>query len=710
VNAGRVPGMIPGVHYNPDPTHFRKTYSTQDLEELIPIVCSLDEDIVEGIPITFTNGSCHNLEDPFVGASLQLHDRLLDPAYIDGRGLIDGRNRPSAREISNLVVKQPDGLDLNIKDSSRLLIFFGQFMDHDFALVLEQLELELDEDDPDAFPVADLPELLEVEVPEDDDQFDEAMEFGRSEFCLDEDFVRQFQAELTPWLDLGTVYGDTQERTDFLRAFDGEGLLRADIIQGEEFPPLNETTGLRDCGDIRCEENTMLFAWHTLFLRNHNYYAREFAEGNAALEGLDPLEADNIIFENARIRNIVEYQQIVWDQYLPYLLGRRTFAQLTGDFDLDLDEDPVCTLIFTTAVFRYGHSGVSNQFSFLDEDLDQTRADLALAESFFNSEPLIDDPDLMGEMFIGQAAVAHDILDSRCVDGIRDNLFANVEMFEPGFDLPARNIERGRDHGIATFNYYRQEFGLDMYECPNDPIDCFYQLTSDTEIAEALYELYGDIEECETWVCGMAEDAFEDSLLGETFTVIMADQFNRMRNADRIWYENVQAELENALYAPVNFPTTLVDVVERNTDVDVPQDNMFMVSPVWQAFASEEEVQVEWYLPPRLRGEVDNFEISVSGGASFTVEQEPNELLFYVFEANPGRTYTVEVSAILVEGEPEILGTVDISTPGSPLGAGGIVGIAVGATAFVAGVVGGICYCRSRRGFGSSDTNAFLEI
>lgn len=41
------------------------------------MVCSEEREVIEGIPLTFTNGSCHDLEDVNKGASLRLHSRLL---------------------------------------------------------------------------------------------------------------------------------------------------------------------------------------------------------------------------------------------------------------------------------------------------------------------------------------------------------------------------------------------------------------------------------------------------------------------------------------------------------------------------------------------------------------------------------------------------------------------------------------------------------
>lgn len=81
-------------------------------------------------------------------------------------------------------------------------------------------------------------------------------------FCLDENFVsfvHQFEGELTPWLDLNPVYGDTQERTNLLREFSG-GLMAVTVFDERDFPLFDETNEIFLCGDIRCTENTMLFA------------------------------------------------------------------------------------------------------------------------------------------------------------------------------------------------------------------------------------------------------------------------------------------------------------------------------------------------------------------------------------------------------------------------------------------------------------------
>ena len=62
-------------------------------------------------------------------------------------------------------------------------------------------------------------------------------------------------------------------------------------------------------------------------------------------------------------------------------------------------------------------------------------------------------------------------------------------------------------------------------------------------------------------------------MVGETFASVMIDQFSRIRDGDPFWSEGSdlpQAEID-ALWA-----TTLSDVIERNTDVGILQDDAFL--------------------------------------------------------------------------------------------------------------------------------------
>ena len=51
---------------------------------------------------------------------------------------------------------------------------------------------------------------------------------------------------------------------------------------------------------------------------------------------------------------------------------------------------------------------------------------------------------------VGQKAEQFDV---NVVSDVSESLFANVVF--PGSDLIARNIQRGRDHGLPGYNEYR---------------------------------------------------------------------------------------------------------------------------------------------------------------------------------------------------------------------------------------------------------------
>ena len=55
------------------------------------------------------------------------------------------------------------------------------------------------------------------------------------------------------------------------------------------------------------------------------------------------------------------------------------------------------------------------------------------------------------------------------VEEVTGNLFENQEGDRKGFDLVALNIQRGRDHGIPSYNAFREELGLGRVTSFLDP-------------------------------------------------------------------------------------------------------------------------------------------------------------------------------------------------------------------------------------------------
>ncbi len=71
-------------------------------------------------------------------------------------------------------------------------------------------------------------------------------------------------------------------------------------------------------------------------------------------------------------------------------------------------------------------------------------------------------------------------VDNLVVDGVRNRLSDGG----PSFDLVARNLQRGRDHGIGDYNTVREALGLKR-------IHSFDEVISNSEFAQKFTSLYG---------------------------------------------------------------------------------------------------------------------------------------------------------------------------------------------------------------------------
>ena len=74
---------------------------------------------------------------------------------------------------------------------------------------------------------------------------------------------------------------------------------------------------------------------------------------------------------------------------------------------------------------------------------------------FYFSE--VYEKDNMDGILRGAAAQASEESDRFISSAVRSNLFRNVDPHGLGMDLAARNIQRGRDHSLATFATYREQ-------------------------------------------------------------------------------------------------------------------------------------------------------------------------------------------------------------------------------------------------------------
>lgn len=210
---------------------------------------------------------------------------------------------------------------------------------------------------------------------------------------------------------------------------------------------------------------------------------------------------------------------------------------------------------FASVAFRFGHSQVTDTLHRLDQNLTASKyGHLHLRDNYFSPGRVLRqggiDPILRGMIFTACQEV-----DTKAADGVRNFLFGTNTK---GFDLVAINIQRGRDHGIPDYNTLRQGVGLPRMES-------FEDITPDKEISEKMKELYdGNVDNVDAFVGGLAETHVPGGAVGELFATIVADQFARLRNGDRHWFENSEALQEDM---DTIKGTTMAEVVARNSGI-----------------------------------------------------------------------------------------------------------------------------------------------
>ena len=506
-------------------------------------------DLVAEGEVRSIDGTGNNVENPELGST---HVPLLNTTtveYADGISEPAGADRPSAREISNTIAAQTT-TEVNDRGLTDITWLFGQFIDHD---------LDLSEGDGET-------ESFDIEVPEGDIFFDpfgtgeEVITLSRSPTVEGTGTSTDNPAlqvnDITAFLDGSVIYGSDQERADELRTFEG-GLL--EVSEGDLLPfneaGLDNAGGTGDtlflAGDIRANENAALLAMHTLWVREHNYWAGELAAE-------DPSLTDEEIYQEAKAIVTAELQVITYNEFLPALLGEDVISEYSG---YDSSVDPSIANVFSTAAYRFGHSMLSTELLRLNNDgTTAEEGNLSLADAFFSPDEISDNG--IDSLLLGATSQIANEIDNQVVDDIRNFLFGPPGA--GGFDLASLNIQRGRDHGLADYNQVREDMGLDR-------VTSFGEISSDPNVAANLEALYGDVDNIDVWVGGLAEDHVDGGSLGELFTTIIADQFERIRDGDRFWYENVfsVSELDQLE------STTLADILERNTDIVGLQENVF---------------------------------------------------------------------------------------------------------------------------------------
>jgi len=264
--------------------------------------------------------------------------------------------------------------------------------------------------------------------------------------------------------------------------------------------------------------------------------------------------------------NGAEFQCITETQYFPLIVGPGVVPPYTG---YNPNTDPSTQIAFSGAAFRYGHSEGNEVFYRLDEQRRVIPEGNALMENVFFDNRWSE----LGISAIGRgmAIQRQQAVDPKVISPLRNFLYGQPGA--GGTDLVCRNLGRGRDHGLPDFNKIRVAYGLPAY-------NNFAQINKDPEIQRVLKLAYNnDINTIDLYAGGLSEDPVGGSNIGPTFQAIIRDQYVRMRDGDRFWWNQpgimfTQDELK------IIRETTLAKMVLLNTDIVRYPCNPFLASGV----------------------------------------------------------------------------------------------------------------------------------
>lgn len=515
------------------------------------------------------DGQCNNFDHPMWGVSQMPLLRLLPPIYENGfstpvgweKGrLYNGYPKPNPRDVSRLLVATETVTPHSYL--SAMVMQWGQFVDHDITHTAMALSRQsyasgaiCNKTCENLDPCFNIPlSLSDPKLHTGVHQKYPCIEFERSgAVCGSGETSLIFQRVtyrdqmniITSYLDGSMVYGSTEVQALELRDLFGDhGQLRFDIVSTGQKPYLPfERDSDMDCkrnfsqenpircflaGDLRANEQLGLTAMHTVFLREHNRIAAKLLEQNVNWDG-------ETIFQEARKIVGAIIQHITYQEWLPTVLGKVGYNEMIGDYGgYNPNVNPSISNAFATAAFRFGHTLINPTLFRLDKDFNTIKdGHISLHKAFFAPERLLAeggvDPLVRG-LFASPLKMPKS--DQLLNMELTEKLFHHFH--EVALDLAVLNIQRGRDHGLPGYTEYRRFCNLSVPETWDE----LAADIPDGSVRARLRGLYGHPANVDLWVGGIAEQRLPDALMGPTFACIIGDQFRRLRDGDRFWYEN----------------------------------------------------------------------------------------------------------------------------------------------------------------------------
>ena len=593
------------------------------------------------------DGNANNLQHPDWGQAGTAYVRVAQPNYADGRS--KPVNGPPTRYVSNRIFNDVSQNLFSENGVTQWGFTWGQFMDHTFGLRQEvggeNAPIAFSSKDPLEAFTNDLGSIVFARTPA-------APGTGTST-------PREQINTVSSYIDAWSVYGGTNERLEWLREGPLDGRLsnngarlmlpdgylprkssRGNAATAPEMALMGRLMATPDramvAGDVRANENTALTATHTLFAREHNRIVAE----------LPRFLPDELKFQIARRIVGAEQLYITYNEYLP-ALG----VKLSPYRGYDSSSNGALSNEFAVVGYR-AHSMIHGELepiaaagSYTAAQLDAFRAQGIEVEEEGDETVLVTplnvafgNPDLLpaiglGPVLVGLGGEPQYKNDEQIDNQLRSVLFevpvgGNPECldgeelpdcFRGVLDLGAIDIERGRDHGMPSYNALRQAYGLprkpsftaitgestdrfpsnDPKVSRNKPLDDpdildFVELRDasgnsiplDSEAAEEdavtgvrrttlaarLRAIYGSVDRLDTFVGMVSERHVAGTEFGELQLAIWKKQFEALRDCDRFFYLNDPELRAIERLFGITYRRTLAEIIELNTGITVQED------------------------------------------------------------------------------------------------------------------------------------------
>jgi len=491
-------------------------------KETNPIICK------ENSKYRTFSGVCNNLAYKWWGATNTPYDRILAPAYRDGYDTprtqdVNGDCLPGARVVANII---PDDIFESDLLLNELFVFFAKFIANDISftkLAASCSDENCNTVNRNCFNIG-IP-LNDADLNNNCIKFTRADDVRKNFDCKDEIYERAQYSSVTHFLDLSNVYGNDETVSQSLREMTG-GLLRTSTIVGSALPGLpvlnaaSCTTMAKstDCfltGDIRTGESVQVTVIQTLFVRYHNDIATSLALENAGWD-------DETIYQEARRITIAVYQNIIYKEFLPILLGEKLMHQ----YDLYPE---TCRYAYKYDDYAYPNvyaEGAEAAFK-LDHLLEVGNDDEYNSAFIFSTSGGFDSA--LVDMLTTSIEVNKFFLNSYL-----NNMFNNE--FPAGFEgssLGAINVQVGRDFAFKPYVYYL----LLNSNYPTNFDQLFDFATTTIDAIEMVYKDTADIDLYVGLIGELAETSTRKNLIGKTSAYIIAELFRKLKVGDRYFYE-----------------------------------------------------------------------------------------------------------------------------------------------------------------------------